>query len=44
MSAGVIENGELVDTLEGTPQGASVSPLLANVYLHVCPQRKSETM
>ena len=34
MSAGVIENGELVDTLEGTPQGASVSPLLANVYLH----------
>jgi len=34
MSAGVIENGELVDTLEGTPQGASVSPLLSNVYLH----------
>ena len=34
LSAGVIENGELVETLEGTPQGASVSPLLANVYLH----------
>jgi group II intron reverse transcriptase/maturase len=34
IGAGVIENGEWQDTLEGTPQGASVSPLLANVYLH----------
>jgi RNA-directed DNA polymerase len=34
MSAGVIENGEWSPTLEGSPQGASVSPLLANVYLH----------
>ena len=34
MSAGVIENGEWSETVEGTPQGASVSPLLANVYLH----------
>ncbi len=25
---------------QGTAQGASVSPLLANVYLHVCPERK----
>jgi group II intron reverse transcriptase/maturase len=32
--AGVIEDGEWSDTLEGTAQGASVSPLLANVYLH----------
>jgi group II intron reverse transcriptase/maturase len=34
MSAGVIENGEWSETVEGTPQGASASPLLANVYLH----------
>jgi group II intron reverse transcriptase/maturase len=34
IGAGVIENGEWSDTLEGTPQGASVSPLLSNVYLH----------
>jgi len=34
LSAGVIENGNWSETLDGTPQGASVSPLLANVYLH----------
>jgi len=36
LAAGVIENGEWSPTPEGSPQGASVSPLLANVYLHVC--------
>lgn len=34
LNAGVIENGEWSPTWEGSPQGASVSPLLANVYLH----------
>jgi RNA-directed DNA polymerase len=34
LNAGVIENGEWSQTTEGAPQGASVSPLLANVYLH----------
>jgi len=34
LKAGVIENGKWSETVEGTPQGASASPLLANVYLH----------
>jgi len=34
VSAGVIENGNWSQTVQGAPQGASVSPLLANVYLH----------
>ena len=34
LKAGVIEDGEWSHTLEGTPQGASISTLLANVYLH----------
>jgi group II intron reverse transcriptase/maturase len=34
LAAGVIEDGQWSATEEGSPQGASVSPLLANVYLH----------
>jgi group II intron reverse transcriptase/maturase len=34
LAAGVIEDGDWSATQEGSPQGASVSPLLANVYLH----------
>jgi RNA-directed DNA polymerase len=34
LRAGVIENGEWSRTETGTAQGASASPLLANVYLH----------
>jgi len=34
VKAGVIEEGVWSETEVGTPQGASVSPLLANVYLH----------
>jgi hypothetical protein len=34
MKAGVSEDGQWSETKVGTPQGAVVSPLLANVYLH----------
>jgi len=34
LKAGVIEDGIWSETGRGTPQGASVSTLLANVYLH----------
>src|SRR5829696_1986485 len=34
LRAGVIEDGKWSETLQGTPQGASASTLLANVYLH----------
>ena len=34
LKAGVIEDGEWSETNIGTPQGAVILPLLANVYLH----------
>jgi RNA-directed DNA polymerase len=34
LAAGVIENGSWTAFDQGVPQGASVSPLLANVYAH----------
>ena len=34
LSAGVLEEGAWTAREEGTPQGATVSPLLANIYLH----------
>src|SRR4029079_155536 len=34
LRAGVSEDGRRLETVVGTPQGAVVSPLLANVYLH----------
>ena len=34
LNAGVMEGAEWKDDLQGTPQGAVASPILANVYLH----------
>lgn len=34
MHAGVMEDGQLHEVQEGTPQGGNISPLLANIYLH----------
>jgi len=34
LKAGVSEEGHWSETKQGTPQGAVISPLLANVYLH----------
>jgi group II intron reverse transcriptase/maturase len=34
LRAGVIEDGDWSETVEGAPQGASISTLIANVYLH----------
>ena len=34
LKAGVLEEGVVTDSETGTPQGATVSPLLANAYLH----------
>jgi len=34
LRAGVMEDGVWAESEEGTPQGATISPLLANVYLH----------
>ena len=34
LTAGVVEDGVLQPATKGTPQGAVISPLLANIYLH----------
>ena len=34
LRAGILEDGEWMETESGTPQGAGISPLLANIFLH----------
>ena len=35
LRAGVLEDGVMTDSVSGTPQGSPISPLLANIALHV---------
>ena len=34
LKSGVMENGVVIETEEGSPQGGNLSPLLANIYLN----------
>lgn len=34
LKAGIMEEGNLIESEQGTPQGAVISPVLANIYLH----------
>lgn len=34
LKSGIMENGTILESDKGTPQGGQISPILANVYLH----------
>jgi group II intron reverse transcriptase/maturase len=37
LKSGIVqEDGQRIDRLTGTPQGGVISPLLANIFMHVC--------
>lgn len=38
LKSGVIQDGQFADTLEGSPQGGVISPLISNIYLNVFDQ------
>ena len=42
LKCGVMKDGEFEETMEGTPQGGVISPLLANIYLNHFDRRIGE--
>ncbi|SHL49433.1 group II intron reverse transcriptase/maturase [Anaerocolumna jejuensis DSM 15929] len=42
LKSGVMENGVVMETEEGSPQGGNISPLLANIYLNEFDQEFQE--
>jgi len=42
LRVGVLENGVVTDSISGAPQGSPVSPLIANIVLHVLDKAWSE--
>ena len=43
LKSGVMENGVVMETEEGSPQGGNISPLLANIYLNEFDQEFSKS-
>jgi RNA-directed DNA polymerase len=41
LQAGVMDCGVVSATVAGTPQGGVISPLLADIYLHVCDRARA---
>ena len=44
LEAGILESDEWYETDKGTPQGAGISPLLANIFLHYVPRPLGPSM
>lgn len=43
LAAGVLEEGKVRHPLRGSPQGAVISPLLSNIFLHAIDRRSCQS-